>query len=263
VKADEVFAMADALYTDWKKAEDPFKKYPLVDHPPIKASKVVLVVKPQVQTFSAEAVWQGPSTVGPTVKATYAADLLTILMGEPSSKFQKAIVDSGLCVGAGLSWFTQKNVGPINLGFEAEPDAAKAKACTEAVLAELPKMKAPDYFSDEEMGNAVHVLEIAQVKEREKLSEFSHTVTFWWASAGLDYYTSYVDELKKVTRADLASYLDTFVLGKPFILGVLVSPQVQAAGISEAELGKWAGITAVPAGFHAPTKPTTKKEGSK
>lgn len=46
VKAAEVFAMADALYAGWKKTEDPFLKYPLVQHPPVPKTEVVLVQQP-------------------------------------------------------------------------------------------------------------------------------------------------------------------------------------------------------------------------
>jgi len=73
VEAQTVFDQVDKLYTDWKKAADPFKKFPLVKHPPIKKSEVVLVEQ-KVQTVNAQMVWHGPSTVGKNVADTYAAD---------------------------------------------------------------------------------------------------------------------------------------------------------------------------------------------
>ncbi len=45
-----------------------------------------------------------------------------------------------------------------------------------------------------------------------------------WANADLDYYATYSDRVHAVTRADIARYLDTYVLGKPFVLGALESP---------------------------------------
>ncbi|MEZ4308554.1 MAG: hypothetical protein R3F14_10970 [Polyangiaceae bacterium] len=94
------------------------------------------------------------------------------------------------------------------------------------MLAELPKIKEADYLSDEEMKNAAHALEVSQAREREKPSSYASSITFWWTSAGLDYYKGYVDNVKKVTRADIARYMDTFVLGKPYVLGVMVSPDM-------------------------------------
>ena len=73
-----------------------------------------------------------------------------------------------------------------------------------AALAELPKIKAPDYLSDDELKNAAHLLEVQQIQERERSSALAHTLTFWWSSAGLDYYKNYADNVKKATR-DIAN----------------------------------------------------------
>ncbi|MEZ4313349.1 MAG: pitrilysin family protein [Polyangiaceae bacterium] len=239
VKAKDIFEHADKLYTGWKKAADPFVKYPLVKHPAIKKSEVVLVEQ-KVGTVQGQIVWHGPSTVGKDVDLTYAADLLGLAISEPSSKFQKALVDSGACTSAGMSWYTQMNTGPITVSFDASE--AKADTCLKAVLAELPKIKEADYLSDEEMKNAAHALEVSQAREREKPSSYASSITFWWTSAGLDYYKGYVDNVKKVTRADIARYMDTFVLGKPYVLGVMVSPDMVKKGLSKQHFESIAGI---------------------
>jgi zinc protease len=253
VKAADVFKDADALFAGWKKADDPFKKYPLVKHPAIKKSEVVLVEQP-VRTYTGELVYHGPSTVGENVDLTYAADLLTVAISEPSSKFQKHLVDSGACVSAGMSWYTQMNTGPITVSFEAAPD--KIDRCVTAVLDELPRMKAKDYLSDEEMANAGHTIDVMTTKERERASAFAHTLTFWWTSAGLDYYLGYVDRMKKVTRSDIARYLDTYVLGKKFVFGSLVSPEMAKGGFDKQHFEQLVGIAATP-------KKAAEKNGGK
>jgi zinc protease len=242
VRAAAVFSQAEELYAGWRQAADPFKRFPLVKHPPIRRSEVVLVRQP-VQTVTMAFVWHGPSTVGTHVDLTYAADLLGAALDEPSSKFQKALVDSGACVRAGMPYLTQMNTGPITLSLEATPD--KVDACVKAALAEVPRLKAPDYVSDEEMRNAAFRLEIQQVLAREKPSRLADTIAFWWASAGVDYYLTYVERVRKVTRADLARYLDTFVLGKPFVFGAMVSPEMeQDAGLGRARFEALLGISA-------------------
>jgi zinc protease len=264
VTPEEVFKLADTIYAAWPRGEDPFVKFPLVEHPALPQSSVVLVQQP-VETFSGEVTWLGPSTVGASVDATYAADLLSAAIGERSSKFQKALVESGLCVNAGLSWSTQKNVGPITLGFEAAPD--KVDACVRAAFAELPKMKAPDYLSDEELHNAAHRLAVDQAETRESSSGLAHDVTFWWASAGLEYYADYLDHVSHVTRADIARYLDGFVLGKPFVFAAMTAPAQVKAGLDEAHLAALAGITAPvhvePPAAARPAPKSTKKKGGK
>ena len=223
VSAEAIFAQAEKLYVDWKRGEDPFVKFPLVQHPAIPATNVVVVEQP-VRAVAGEFTWHGPSMVGKELEATYAADLIGFVMQEPSSRFQRDLVDSGACLGVDMHWGTQLNVGPITAGFQAMPD--KADACAKAILDELPKLKEPGYFTDEELKNAAYRAELDNVREREKPSNFAHTITFWWTSAGLDYYLGYVDHLRRVTRAQIASYLDTYILGKPFVFGALVSPQM-------------------------------------
>ncbi len=225
VRAEDVFAQAAKLYAGWKRAADPFKKHPLVKHPPLNGSEVVLVEQP-VEIVSGSFNWHGPSTVGPSVPFTYAADLLGYAALDPASMMQKDLVDSGACVSAFFSWSTQMNTGPIALNFEARPD--KVDDCIRAARAELVKMRSPDYLRDEEIENAGNHLAVEMAREREKPSEYAHTITFWWTSAGLDYFKSYLDNVRKATRAQMARYIDQYVTGKPFVLGVMVSPEMKA-----------------------------------
>lgn len=255
VKAADVFKEADALFDGWKKGDDPFKKFPLVKHPGLTKSEAVVVEQP-VRGYIGELVFHGPSTVGKDVDLTYAADLLTVAISEPSSKFQKHLVESGACVSANMSWYTQMNTGPITVSFEAAPE--NIDRCVKAVMDELPKMKESDYLTDEEMKNAGRSVEVSTIKERERASAFAHTLTFWWTSAGLDYYFSYVDKMKKVTRADIARYLDTYVIKKSFVFGSMLSPDMAKKGFDQAHFEQLVGLQASP---KAP-KPA-KKGGAK
>lgn len=238
VKAEEVFAQADTLYENWKKGPDPFKQHPLVSHPALKKSEVVLVEK-DVKTFVGRVVWHGPSTVAGELEATYAADAFAVALAEPTSRFQKALVESGKCVGAGFSWYTQRNVGPITLSFSATPD--KIEDCVAAAFAELTHMAEPGYVTEEELASAANTLAIDKIKERERPSSFAHVITFWWASAGLDYYESYVDNVKKVTPAATTKFVHDYVTGKRFVFGALASPEMTKT-VTSARLAELAGV---------------------
>jgi zinc protease len=180
-------------------------------------------------------VWHGPSTVGPSVPDTYAADALATALRAPSSRFQKALVDSGACVTARFSWYTQMNTGPITASFEATPD--KVDTCIRTIRAELAKMTT-DYVTPEDLARGAHELEVQVVQKREQPSELAHTLTFWWTSAGLDYYLGYVDNLYKVTPADTAHYISTYITNKPFVLGVMLSPEMKKRGLDTAHFQK-------------------------
>ena len=52
VKPDEIFAQAKTLYADWKLADDPFKKFPLVTHPALTKSEVLVIEQPTVQNLT-------------------------------------------------------------------------------------------------------------------------------------------------------------------------------------------------------------------
>ncbi|MDQ3266902.1 MAG: insulinase family protein [Myxococcota bacterium] len=240
VKPQEVYALAGKLYADWKRAPDPFVKYPVPKHPPIQRTAAVVMEKPAVKTVNLGFTWHGPSTVGPGKELTYAADVLGYAVSEPSSRFQKALVDSGKCVRAGFSWQTQAQVGPINFSAEALPE--KADECVQAMQEELVRMKAPDYLSPQEMANAVFREEVSQIQSREKPSDYAHTVTFWWTAAGLDYYASYVENMRKVTPSDIGRYLSTYVENQPYVFGAIVSPEATKLGLDQAHFEELLGI---------------------
>jgi zinc protease len=239
VKAEDVFAQADKLYASWARSEDPFKTFPIPEHPPIRASEVVLIAQP-VENMNASLAWQGPSTGGEGERDTYAADVLSTLVGDPASRFQKALVDSGACVSAALGYSTQRHTGEISLDFEATPD--KVDACTSAVMAELPRLQAADAFSDEEMGNAVRRLVVARAHERETTQGRAHALTWAWASSSLEYDAIYEERIAGVTRDDLFSYLRRWVLGKPFVLGAMAPQKQLDTGLTRQRLETLAGL---------------------
>lgn len=84
-----------------------------------------------------------------------------------------------------------------------------------------------NYFTDEQLETAKNQLAISEEYDRESSSSYIHTVTFWWASASVDYYTTYIDNLKKVTRQDIKDYVNKYITGKPMVAGVLLSPDLQ------------------------------------
>jgi zinc protease len=239
VKAADVFAQADSIYAGWAKADDPFVKFPIPKHPPIRASEVVVLAQP-VTNMSATIEWQGPSSLGDEARDTYPADLLAQLVSDPASRFQKTLVDSGACIRAGLGYFTERHTGEITLDFEATPD--KVDACTSAVFAELPRLEAPDYFTDAELANAAYRIEINRARQRQTTSERAHALTFMWAMASLEYDATYVEHVKAVKRADLDRYLDTWVLKKPFVVGAMAAQKDIDAGLTKGHLEKLVGL---------------------
>ena len=223
ITPDEGFRLAEKYFSSWKRGPDPFKEHPVPEHPPIQKTETVIVEKP-VNAVTIMMKWEGPS-VGKDPKATYAADVLSFVLSQKTSRFYKDLVETGLAYGVNLNYQTLNHTGPIVLF--AQTSADKFGACRKAIMDELKTMASADYFTDDQLESAKTILAIDEQYGRERPSVYCHTVGYWWAIAGLDYYLGYVDNLNKVSRKDIAQYLNTYVTDKPYIMGVLVSPEAK------------------------------------
>ncbi len=221
ITPEEGFTLAEKYFSKWQKGPDPFKTFKSPEHPPIQKTETVVVEKP-VNAVTISIKWHGPS-VSKDPQATYAADVLSFIISQQTSKFYKALVESGLAYAVNLQYQTLNHNGPINLF--AQTSAKNYDACKKAIFDELTKMTADDYFTDEQLENAKNILAIDEQYGRERASQFVHTVGYWWAVAGLDYYLGYIDNLHKVSRKDIKKYLTAYVIGKPCIMGVLASTE--------------------------------------
>ncbi len=233
VQPEQVFKLAEELFGGWEKGEDPFVKYPIVEHPPLKESKGV-IVNQDVENVILQIGWHGPS-IGKDDAATYAADVFSFIVEQPDSKFQRAMIDSGLAVSASVHYYTQRNTGPIRITLITSPD--KAKAAAAELYKQIGQFNSPNYFTNEELDTAKNLLEAEDLLRREKLSEYTHILGFWWSSTGIDYFRGYHRNLRAVSRNDIGKYLTTYILGKPHVAVALVSARDQAAAVlTEADL---------------------------
>ena len=234
VDPQKVFDFAEGIFGSWPKREvDPFKEFPLVEHPPLKESAGYFVEQP-VQNVLIQVGWQGPS-IGKDNEGTYAADVFSYILTQPDSKFQRRLVDSGLAAAADIGYYTQRNVGPIVVTLVTSPD--KAKQALAAVYEEIAKFDKPDYFTDEELESAKNLLESRDLFEREKLTEYAHTLSFWWSSTGIDYFRGYHKNLRAVSRKEINDYVQTYIIGKKHVgIALLSSSARSASGLTEADL---------------------------
>ncbi len=224
VKPEEVFRIAGEIFGSWKKREvDPFKEFPLVEHPPLTKSEGIIVQQP-VNNVLIQIGWHGPS-IGKDNPATYAADVFSYILTQPDSRFQRALVDTGLVVAADVTYYTQRNVGPITLTLVTTPE--KAKPALAAAYAEFAKFTSADYYTDEELSNATTLMESRDLFEREKLSDYAHTLSFWWSSTGIEYFRGYHKNMRAVSREEINRYVKTYIQGKPHIGIALISAESQ------------------------------------
>jgi zinc protease len=216
------FRLATEIFGDWARGADPFAT-PAPDPPPLARSQAAIVEQP-VNATTILMSWQGPSVTRDPA-ATYAADVLSTILNNRTSPFQKRLVDSGIAFAAQLSYYTLSHVGPIQVFLQTAPQ--KTLEAQRVALEEIAKFVDSTYVSQAQLEAAQKQLGIQALYEREQASNWAHTIGFWWSVAGLDYYRTYVPNMQKVTRGDLARYAQTYLQNKPFVTSVLINPDAR------------------------------------
>jgi zinc protease len=213
------FRLAGEIFGDWPRGEDPFAT-PIPDPPPLTKTAAVTVAQP-VEAATLVLKWDGPSVTRDPA-STYAADVLSSILNKRTSALSKRLVDSGLAYFANLNYYTLAHTGPISLYLQVDPD--KAVEAKRVALEEITKLGDSTYVTPQELADAQTELGIQALYEREQTSEWAHTIGFWWSVAGLDYYRNYVPNMQRISRSDLAQYARTYLVGKPYVVGLMMNP---------------------------------------
>ena len=220
-----VFALAERELGGWQKGPDPFISDPIPPIPTLTHNEAV-VVEAGVGAVTVFVQWQGPS-VGKDPASTYAADVLSDVLNDPGSNFQQRLVDSGLWQNLGVNYYTLNHTGPITISGQTSPENLR-KAMV-ALEDEIKKFDDPSYFDPVELEAVKAHRAVTSAFDRERSSGFAHTLGFWWSVASLEYYMGYVDNMAQQRTTNLRTYARTYIIGKPHITGVLISPTDRAA----------------------------------
>jgi zinc protease len=233
VTPDSVFAAARRLFGDWARAANPFMTDPIPAVPPLQGNKAVIVEQP-VNVVFVMLQWQGPGA-HTDIPATYAADVFSDVLNQPGSRFQRKLVDSGLWQSIGVNYYTLNQVGPITISGAVAP--GKVREAIAALDRELLDVVKPGYITADAVDGVKRQRIVGTMESLERSSGFAHQLGFWWAVTGLDYFFGYVDTMAKQTPDDLRRYAARYILGKPRVTGVLLSPDARREiKLTEAEL---------------------------
>ncbi len=219
-----VFALADTLFGDWTRGEDPFVVDPVPPIPAL-AGASAIISEAEVGAVTVLIQWQGPS-VRRDRASTYAADVFSDALNQKGSRFQRLLTDSGLWTAIGVNYYTLDQVGPITISGQTTPE--RLQEALAVLWREIDKLDDPGYFSTAELESVKAQRGTETQFGIEKTSELTHTIGFWWAVADLDYFLGYVDNMARQTPADLQRYAARFIIGKPSVTGVLISPADRA-----------------------------------
>jgi zinc protease len=229
-----VFSLAEKELGSWQKGADPFVADPIPAIPALVHNEAV-VVEAEVGAVSVFVQWQGPS-VGKDPASTYAADVFSDVLNDPGSNFQQRLVDSGLWQNLGVNYYTLNHTGPITISGQTSPE--NLRKAIAALDAEIAKFDDPNYFDAVELEAVKAHRAVTSAFDRERASGFAHTLGFWWSVASLEYYMGYVDNMAQQKTTDLRAYARKYIVGKPRVTGVLISPSDRSAiKLSSQELG--------------------------
>lgn len=235
VTSEEVLAAAREVFGDWAPAPDPWEET-LVPHPFMEEDVFLSYPDPKMYPNFAyvQVLLRGPDVLDDP-EPTYAADVWLKLLDNPTGRFKQAIFDRvpGLYHKDYIfaSYYTQKDGGQIIFGTYMVIDPGKntfhrAMDFRDAIIEEMTVISEDkSYFDEKDFTVLKAILEDETLIEIEVPSNFISTLSFWWASASTEYYLGYVDNMKKVEHGDIRDYLTTYVLDRPSIVSVRISPQ--------------------------------------
>lgn len=224
VNHEDAFARAEAIYGSWPNSGfDPHVKYPIPEFPPIAGTQYFVKEMSIAQTPIISMAWQGPDTRNDSI-ATLAADVFSYVLQQNSSKLNQALVDKGLATYVGLSYFTSKHTGPINLYVMPNPN--KLKECYDELMHQLSILGDADYFTDEQLETAKQTWRRSEIRQHEKPSSLASNLSFFWCSASLDYFTDYLPAMLNITREDIRNYVNKYIVGKPYVAGMVINAEM-------------------------------------
>lgn len=228
----DIFEKVKNIFGDWEPSGfDPFKKWPVPEFKPIKEDISFITTSENASSPVIYIGWHGPDT-RTDINATYVADVFSYIINLETSKFSKELIDGGLALESYLGYSTDIYTGPIQL--RIVPNPQKIKECLQMVEKHISMWDSKSYFTDEQIETAKNKLAIEGEYGREQTSSYGHTLGFWWAVDGIDYAVNYTGNLRKVTRDDLEKYARKYIVGKPKVSGLLLSPSArQTLGIKK------------------------------
>jgi len=225
VDHESAFKIIESVFGDWQTPSGNDQgQWIAPEFKPLEKTKYFIAGSEQAGAPQIDIYWHGPDTRN-DVAATYAADVFSYIVNQNSSKLRMALIPTGLATSVFVNYLTLKHTGPISI--IVSPNPAKVKECMDEIRRQVALMDNDDYLTDAEISTAKRILEITDVRREDVTSDFVLTLSFWWSSATLDYYFTYLDNLRRVSRADLKSYVDKYIKNQPYCAGLLISPTLR------------------------------------
>ena len=82
-----------------------------------------------------------------------------------------------------------------------------------------------DYYTDEQLNDAKAILLRNDIYSKEKPSSLPSQLSYMWCSTSINFFTDLTNNYQKVSRDDIMKYLNTYIIGKPMVAGMVIKPE--------------------------------------
>lgn len=214
---DKTEILVNKYFADWEREDDPSFEFP--GHPQLEEDKNVLV-KGDVNVSRLSIQFRGPD-VDDDRNDTYSMDLLTELARMKSFPLRKKLINEGLAYDFYAGYFTQQDGGTFTFYATLMPE--NIEQVRDIIVEEIKKMNDPEYYNEQHIEEAKERSEINFLYNVQSTEDFALNVGFWWCISDMDYFISYLDNIRTVTAEDIACVADKYLVGKYKVTGVLVN----------------------------------------
>jgi zinc protease len=231
IEPKKIKKLIKKYFADWKNPKG-WKPVVRPALPPFPAKKEIVVTNEQVSTPLIKFTFAGPKA-RQNPKDSFAADILISLLNQKNSKFHKKFIESGKTVAAGLSYYTESHAGTNEIW--AQVSAKKLRNVKSLLLREPRKWAKKGYFTQKELENVRRKLLIDHKRDLAKPSQYlKKSLGFWWAVTGLEYYDSYLSNLRSTSLKEVREYVKKYFIGKSYISAISISPKdARRAGLRD------------------------------
>ncbi len=224
---EEVKALAEASFGTWTWAPQPELAEPAQG--PIPEGIRLVTAEDQFYRGIAQVQfrWRGPDVTRQTFD-TYVSDVLLFLLSSPSGPFKSEIMRKvfGLYDAEYIDFTypTARDGGNyifstymlVQKPATEEPVLQRVESLRKTVMDEFARIAADPkaYFGDDALEEAKTKLVDQNIYALESAGSFvTDTLTFWWSTAGTEYFFNYEANCRKVSWEDISALIKKYLTG--------------------------------------------------
>jgi len=218
VEPTDVFSLAAGIFPRWQGGgTSDYADLPVITR--IDRDTTVDLDSPSGVTYISVDYAGPPLHLDPS--ETYAADVWGSYLGRTSGRFYEDLVTNGPFLDISASYFTERYEPVISFGGSV-PDGMGEEALS-ALRAEIDSLCSMSYYDDQDLHRAVESLRRSRLFSEETAYDVAvESLAFWWIEWGsLDYYRTYLDSVRAVTRGDIDRFIGTYLRERPRVTFVM------------------------------------------